>query len=267
MKRIFLFVIVSCFAGSAIAQKYEYGDPVSVTNSRDVRIGVVVAPTISWMKPTANKSDDRLYIVNSEGSKTGFMWGLMIDYFFAENYGISTGFQVNSTGGKIIAALNPNVIPPTVNNLVHEAYFDYRLQYLELPFGIKLLSDDLGKGVRVFGNIGISAGVVISKKANYEVTFTDGTSFNGKDSIRTVVGEKEKIQGTGITPALLSLNVGAGLEYPLSGKLRLYTGVFFNNGFAPDVTNPKDYDLDYKGNFTDANTRLNNIALRIGIFF
>lgn len=267
MKRILFFAISLTIAGTALAQKYEYGDPVSVTDGHKVRIGVSIAPSVSWMKPTANKSDDKLYVVNSEGSKGGFMWGMMIDYFFAENYGISTGFQVNSTGGKITATLNPNATPPTVNNLVQQAYFDYRLQYLELPFGLKLLSDDLGKGVRIFGNLGISAGVTISKKANYEVSFTDGTTFNGKDSIRTVVGDREKIKGTGITPALLSLNIGAGVEYPLTGKLSLYTGLFFNNGFAPDVTNPKDFDLDYKGNFTDANTRLNNVALRIGIFF
>lgn len=268
MKKVFLAIMGIGFITAAHAQRYEYGDPVAVTRNPDLRFGIALAPTISWMKPTSNRSDDRLYNVNSEGSEAGFMWGLMIDYFFADNYGISTGFQINNTGGKIAATINPNVQPPSVNNIVQEAYFNYNLQYLELPFGLKLLSDELDtKGIQVFGNIGISAGVVISKKASYDVTFTDGSDQAGRNIERTVHGDREKLQGTGITPALLSLNIGAGIEYPISGKMRLSTGIFFNNGFAPDVTNPKEYDLDYKGNFTDANTRLNNIALRIGIFF
>jgi len=46
--------------------------------------------------------------------------------------------------------------------------------------------------------------------------------------------------------------------------------LFFNNGFAPDATNPEKYDgsrLGYQGTFRDGNVRLNNFALRVGLFF
>ena len=69
---------------------------------------------------------------------------------------------------------------------------------------------------------------------------------------------------------MFQMNIGAGAEYPLNNKLRAYAGIFFNNGFAPDATNPQDFDEDklgYKGDFRDANTRLNNFALRLGLFF
>ncbi len=268
MKKILLAFIGCALGLSSFAQKYEYGDPVEVkTQSGGVlRFGVFIAPTMTWMKPTSGKSDDKLYLVNSEGSKAGFNWGLMADYFFSENYGISTGFKVNNCGGRITSTLNPNATPPVMTNLVKEAYFDYKLQYLELPFGIKLLSDQLPGGFRLFGDIGVAVSINVGKKADYEVTYTD-VNTSGVTTDYTVSSEKEKIQGTGITPVLLNLNVGGGIEYALTSKLSLYTGIFFNNGFAPDVTNPKEYDLDYKGKFDDATNRLNNVALRIGLFF
>jgi len=43
--------------------------------------------------------------------------------------------------------------------------------------------------------------------------------------------------------------------------------VFFNNGFAPDMTNPDKYELNYAGTFKDGHTRLNNFALRLGLYF
>jgi hypothetical protein len=85
--------------------------------------------------------------------------------------------------------------------------------------------------------------------------------------VKTAYGDREKLKGLGIAPVLLQMNIGGGIEIPVTDKMSIYTGLFFNNGFVPDVTNPKELDLDYKGRFSDGNVRLNNIALRLGMFF
>jgi len=270
MKKVLLIALLSAASIVANAQRYEYGPPQPMDGPEGdigrLRFGVFLAPTVSWLKPTANKSDDKLYIVNSEGSKAGFSWGLMMDYYFEPNYGIATGFSITSGGGKISTRLNPNVTPPYADNIVESTYFDYKLQYFDIPFALKLRTDELPGGIRLVGQLGISASFAVSKRADYEVTYTD-IDASGNTVEKTVKADKEKIEGTGITPVLMQLNIGAGVEYPITEKLSLYGSLFFNNGFAPDVTSPKDLDLDYKGKFSDGNTRLNNIALRIGIFF
>lgn len=274
MKKALVLSILVAISTFALAQTYEYGPAVPVKSGLDVgkmRFGLFVAPNISWMKPTASKSNDGLYLVNSEGSKLGYSWGLMADYFFSENYGIATGFQLNTTGGKIQANYNTNNtsnISP--NQLVKAAYFDYKLQYLEVPFGLKLMSDNLSGGIRVFGNIGVTLGINISKKVTYDVTYTDTMTSGGQlvTVDRNLTGENEKLKGgLSVTPVLLQMNLGAGIEYQITDKLSFYTGLFFNNGFTPDVTNPKEINMGYKGNFSDANTRLNNMSLRIGMYF
>lgn len=239
--------------------------PISAQDSYEsaqdqrLRFGVYVAPNISWMHATAGKSDDGQFAVTSNGSKLGYSWGIAAEYFFAENYGLATGFQLTTTGGQM---RTENVDPVLAPRTVRETDFSYTAQYLEIPFGLKLRSDEFGK-VRFFGQIGLSLGVNIGKKADYTVVYRDDANVE-----QTLTGNKEKLVGSlTMAPAMLQMNVGAGVEYSVGGKMALYTGVFFNNGFLPDATRPDKFALGYDGVFTDGNTRLNNVALRIGLFF
>lgn len=271
MKRFLVLVLAGvCLSTIAKSQQYEYERPsrgrAPKVYDNNFRFGVFVAPNISWLKPTANKSDDKLYLVSSQGNKLGYSWGLMIDYPFAENYGFSTGFQITSTGGKILATENLNTTQPNTINRVKSADFDYRLQFLELPFALKLRSDELSSGIHVFGQMGLSLGINLSKKASYDVVYTD--TMAGQIVEKSVSERNEKIFGSlSIPPAMIALNLGGGIEYPISEKMNFYLGLFFTNNFAPDATNPNRLDLDYKGKFSDGNVRLNNFALRVGLFF
>jgi hypothetical protein len=228
-----------------------------------LRFGAFISPNISWMKPTASTSDDGKFGVINNGTKLGFTYGLMADYFFAPNYGLVTGLQITSTGGKIIAT---NVDQSKANSKVLKADFDYRLQYLEIPLALKLRTDEIG-GFRFFGQLGVSLGVNLSKKADYKVSYYDANAAQ-----RDTSGTKIKLTGdlANIAPIMFQMNIGAGAEYPVTNKLKFYVGLFFNNGFAPDATHPDGFEesrLGYQGTFKDGNTRLNNFALRVGLFF
>jgi hypothetical protein len=262
MKRILLVFPLILSLTAAKAQNYEVIDDRPHIDVRQLRFGAYFAPNVSWMKATSAKTDNGVYRVRSNGSRVGYTWGLMMDYFFADNYGISTGFQINNTGGSIRTT---RLETDSVANTVYNSDFKYSLQYLEIPFQLKLLSDPIASAndLRVFGQIGLTAGFNIGKKATYEVGYT-----NSYGEYRTIEGDKEKLAGSfTIAPFLLQLNVGAGIEKPISEKMAFYFGLFFNNAFLPDVTNPNEYDLDYNGKFSDGNIRLNSFAFRLGLFF
>lgn len=226
--------------------------------SRKIRFGVYIAPTLSWMKPTTAKTGDGLYAPKNNGSKMGFTYGLMAEYKFADNYMIVTGLQINMTGGNIVSDYKGT----ETKRIVKHADFNYRLNYLEVPAALKLRTDIIS-GFRFFGQFGITTGINIAKKGTYTVDYSDE---NG--TAKTATGENEKIKGSlAIAPIIFSMNIGGGIEYPLSDKLAAYGGIFFNNGFAPDATSPGKYSMGYGLPFQDANTRLNNFALRIGLFF
>ena len=231
-------------------------------DSKKFRFGVYVAPTMAWMKPTTDKTDDGRYAPTSEGSKIGFTYGLMAEYHFAENYAFVTGLQVNMDGGKVntkyLGTENPK------KSVVDNANFNYRLNYLEIPLALKLRTDMIS-GFRFFGQLGLTTGFNIAKKATYDVKY-----FDGSGAAVAMKGENEKIKGNlAIAPVMFTMNIGAGAEYPLNDKLAAYVGIFFNNGFAPDATNPASYKMfkDINADVKDGNTRLNNFALRLGLFF
>lgn len=229
------------------------------TSDKKIRFGAFIAPTLSWMRPTANKSDNGEYATSNAGSKVGFTYGLMAEYNFADNYSFVTGLQVNMAGGKIDA--NRDIAPSDSSYFLNSASFDYKLQYLEIPLALKMKTNEIS-GFKFFGQIGITPSFLIAKKANYNVVINE---FNNQTSFKD---ENVKLKGTlAVSPILFQMNIGVGAEYPFSDQLSGYVGIFFNNGFAPDVTNPNKYDLPYKASFKDGNVRLNNFALRLGLFF
>ena len=255
MKQVKCFTLSALFLFSGASVLAQTSSNI---DSRQIRFGVYISPTLSWMKPTTSKTGDGLYEPKSNGSKIGFTYGVMAEYNISENYAIVTGLQVNMTGGKIVSDYSG-----TANsNVVTATDFNYRLNYLEIPAALKLRTDVIS-GFRFFGQLGLTTGINIAKKATYTVNYLDGAR-----NAKTAMGSNEKIKGTlAIAPVIFSMNIGAGVEYPLNDKLAAYGGIFFNNGFAPDATNPSKYNMDYNLPFQDANTRLNNFALRIGLFF
>ncbi len=279
MNKFFLsFLIFFSCANLASAQKYVYEDvtsePAASKTKRshsevdidvnNLRFGAFFAPSLAWMHPVTSTSEDGHYHVSSQGSRSGYSWGLIAEYYFAQNYGIATGFNVTLDGGKIASTANTNKVDTTAINTVINSTINYKLQYLEIPFALKLRSDELPKtGMRVFGQIGLTAALNISKKATYDIEYKDQ---NGNSQL--VSGTNETLKGTLATaPIMIQLNVGGGIEYPITEKLYFFTALFFNNGFLPSAINPQNYDLGYKGSFTNPNTRLNSFSLRIGLFF
>ena len=228
-----------------------------------LRFGAYFAPNISWLHPTSSKSDDGHYTVSSDGGKFGYSWGLMADYYFAENYGISTGFNLNTSGGKIISNATSKV-DTTKASTVKSSNFDYTLQYLEIPLALKLRSDAINNnGLRIFGQIGLTLGINISRKVDYTVEYNDASA-----NAQVATGSNEKLKGTlAVPPVMLQMNLGMGIEYPIKEKLSFYFGMFFNNGFLPDAISPENYSMGYNGSFSGTNTRLNSFAFRFGLFF
>lgn len=259
MKKLILIAALSagCF-GNATAQT-ETADVAGVGNNtsdlfRRLRFGAYVAPTLSWMKPTATKDGDRTQ--QSGGKKVGLTYGLLADYYFADNYALATGLQINSTGG-IIQTTNPKA----ANGEVLKSNVDYSLQFLEIPVALKLKTDRMGK-FSFFGQAGLTMAINISKKATYEVVQKRATA----DTVFKA-DAKEKLKGSvgNIIPVLFQMNIGVGTQYAIGPKLDAYIGIFFNNGFAPNVTDPTKFSNFPQ--FSDGSTRLNNFALRMGLYF
>lgn len=168
----------------------------------DTRFTFVLSPQISWIKSDMDK-------VDNGGSKMGYNFGLLVDYFFGDNYAITSGLTINTTGGKLEYLSSGN-------NTV-EARQRYNLRYIEIPMGLKLRSEDL-KRMNIYGRFGLSPQLNIMAKDNDD---------NG-------ISDEVKLLDLGY-------HIGGGIEYSVGGKNALVFGLLFNNGFM-DITSSSYHD-------------------------
>lgn len=274
MKNLLLTAcLIAGFTSATKAQGVNYSPSSSSygIDTKPLRFGAYLAPTMAWMTSTSKTDGDKNYAVSNDGSKVGFMYGLIMEYYFQPNYAFVTGLQMNMGGGKMSMA---RLATTAEKSTIQKASFDYSISLIEIPVALKLRTNPIGD-LRFFGQAGVTLGIRTAKKASYQLTYFDENAVS-----QNVSKEKDKLGSVaslkpGFSPVNFQMNIGLGIEYPLSQGLAAYAGVFFNNGFVPDMTNPSNYALynttnqkiDVNSTFADGNVRFNNIALRLGIFF
>ncbi len=188
------------------------------------RFSFLLSPQMSWMK------SDHI-AVNSNGHVFGYNFGIVYDRFFDENYAFSTGVVINSTGGKL--TYRDNVMADIGGEQIEVADLDYKLKYIEIPFGLKLLTNDFRRS-RFYGEMGLFM--------QFNIKARDG---NGKS-----LNEEVNLFDMGY-------HIGGGMEYSLGGTTWLMFGIRYNSGFV-DVTD---------NSTIDDKTNLQRLEFRFGVIF
>ena len=203
--------------------------------------GVKASPSLAWLR-----SDTKGYA--SDGSKFGFSYGLITDFNFASKYAFSTGVDITYRGGKFKTVQE---LKDIVNkDSVISTSASYVLQYLEIPITLKLKTNEIGS-VTYYVQVGVAPGINIRARKNYE----SSTQTTVSGIPQTINAEENKLDAQSEINSLnLSMIIGGGVEYTLSGQTVLVGGIQFNNGFL-DV-----FDGDPKVNS-------NYLALTLGILF
>ncbi|MCD4834151.1 MAG: PorT family protein [Bacteroidales bacterium] len=198
--------------------------------SQSTRFTVFVDPQFSWM------SSD-IKTVESDGSKFGVNIGLNLDKFFAPNYALMTGISIDNTGGNLTFEDDKKIkISGTDTTLNPGSTVHYKLQYINIPLGLKLKTNEIGY-LTFFTHLGINGGINI--KATGEVDDFELDSEN--------ISEEIKLFNLGYY-------IGAGAEYSIGGNSAIILGLTYTNGFI-DITDDSD------------KVTLGNFAIRIGILF
>ena len=128
-----------------------------------ISFGVHADPMICWFG-----SDNS--IVTNKGSRPGFNFGVSFNKYFAPNYSFSTGLNLMSTSGRLVNSdttkfdLLYGNTTKTVTVLPRESVV-YRIQYLSVPLGLKLQTNQIGY-ITYFTDLGIDPKVVIGGKAD-----------------------------------------------------------------------------------------------------
>jgi hypothetical protein len=204
--------------------------------AQKISFGVYADPVISWFS-----SDNKATL--NDGARAGFNFGVTFNKYFADNYAFSTGINLLNAGGRLINNSNDTLIM-TFNNLSGSVLpgkpVVYRVQYLSIPLGLKLKSNQIGY-ITFFADLGIDLRFVVGGKADIPPVIKGEAAMN----------ELKKIN--------LGYHVMGGIEYSLGGTTALVLGLGYENNFL-DVTK------DIKPQPADK-IKQNILKLRVGINF
>lgn len=105
-------------------------------------------------------------IVDTE-NRVSLNWGFMGNFYFVENYGLSTGFNIINQKGGYDYLHNTD----TISSALH---CDIKVQYLEIPLGFAMRTEKLGD-FRIFSDISYGLGICINSN-----------DFEYKDDLRKI---------------------------------------------------------------------------------
>ena len=269
---------------------------VLYVQAQGFKFGVHVDPMISLMASNDKKN------VAPNGANMAFGFGVEMEYYFSdgENYAFTFGgnFALNKggklnyeDGGKIFMrseldnemyidnrtniSANVSQTPGTELPLVAGTNVRYNINYIEVPFGLKLRTNELGQSyLRAFFHLPIvTVGVPVSARGTVDAPRTTGSVTPPPGYYTPEISKGENIYKD-INFLQLSLGTGAGVESSPNedGGLRLVGGFYYNYGFIDTVKKNQLYDditdpnaPTFKEN--KARTGFHNIGLRIGIIF
>lgn len=277
LKKISLLAILLVSFATAQAQNFKFG--------------VHAAPVISLLGSDYKQ-------VTGDGVNVGLGVGVEVEYYFGggENYALTFGldFALNKGGSLLykyggtimpLSELDRNTFEDISGNNPSDGFgidmtagtkINYGVNYLELPIGLKLRTNELGGSyLRAFFHLPIvKVGIPVSASARIfnatGVTDTIGFAIEEGNS-----PSREPNVYKDITPVQFSIGLGAGVEYApnADGGLRLFAGIYYDTGLI-DVTNGftgNDVKLREPNSSVEVNRNptnmLHNIALRLGVTF
>jgi hypothetical protein len=222
MKRYARFLVpVLMMTGFAVAQ-----------GQSPIRFNVHLSPQFNWL---SSSDQDK---IDPDGSNFHLHAGIQMDYFFAKNYAFIIGFGINNLGGKLAYKDSVTykgdgqdvVVPP-------DSRVKMNLQYLDVPVGLKLKTEELG-----YGTFFLQLGLNPMFNVNAHITSDE-------------LGYDKKSIKESVNLFALGYHVGAGIEYRLGGNTALIGGVRWTSG----LTNVTEND--------GSTITTNAISIDLGILF
>ena len=213
--------------------------------------GFKLGPGFDWTGSTTGAA-------KSEGMRTGFGVGVVAEYYFADNYAIVTGVNVNMNRGHY-SFDNGRMVMGADSVQVLETYpVDryFKSTVYEIPLMLKMMTNELGNlPLRAYAQVG--AGIGYAQKVKV------------KDRYLDVVGDEYVASNKEFSNLRASMKIGACAQYAIDESTRIFAGLYFSHDFINNINyiTPNYYGNYYENgeDIADREVKLNMLQNRIGL--
>lgn len=225
---------------------------------KSFRFGFQTSPSWSWLRTNDRK-------IEGTSSNWGVKLGALGEFYFADNYAITTGlgFGFNQGGSlqngysrwKPWDPQNTDLSEIASDTFLVNAKLHYRVNYVEIPIGLKMRGgSNEDSRIKFYAELPVfTLGFVT--KATGDIRGTNTQDINDIDI-------REEVKGLS-----LSWGLGGGIEYEIATNATIVAGLAYQKQFT-DVTR-NGFVEKTAGNWVkeDSKATFGNIALKIGVFF
>ena len=195
MKQIFTFLLLFTFATKCFSI------------SDKIRLGLQFSPGIAWSKPFGSE-------IKEGKPRFGANYGFMIEYWFAKNYGFTSGLNGAYDGCNISGRAAFENIGNVKVRSVNERYV---FSYIEIPAYLKLKTNDIKGGkFSVWGQVGFAINLTVSARATYSdsIPTSNGNILIDKENVLKRNNEvAQSISGFWTNFFDIRVGAGGGVEY------------------------------------------------------
>jgi hypothetical protein len=183
----------------------------NISAQEKITFGVHADPVISWFSSDIKE-------LRNDGARAGFNFGLTFNKYFTPNYSFSTGISIINAGGTLTSSQATTLeFTNFTSNVAAGDQVIYKIQYLAIPLGLKLQTNQIGY-LTFFTDLGLDPKIVIGSKCDIPS-----------------ISIKAENAANEINSFNLSYHITAGVEYSLGGTTALVLGLNFDNNFL-DIT-------------------------------
>jgi hypothetical protein len=218
MKRSGLYCIALLLLISLIGQAQE---------TKPYRFGLKIGPNINWLNPDAEG-------YTADGTEVGFSWGFISDFTMADNYFLSTGFNLQYNNGSLIFPYKEEGIDTT--GQLHRKY---------------VISN-----FAIFGQIGLTGDIRISAKGKdvFEYPDESGAVITTPERETSITDNINMFKGAFV--------VGGGAEYFIDKSTSLVISINYNNGLTNVLSGNNTVDPTIK-----ERAQLHYLEFNVGVIF
>lgn len=237
MKKILFALALSLGAATAAQAQVEIGLKITPSLGFQRANGSVTIPF-----PVGNDLSNTVKSeISPDGARVHFGGGLVIDYFFGENYAFNTGIELVGKGGIVKLTTTPG-------GAVQSAKFG--LQYLQVPLAIKLFTNEVAPDTRVYFLVGGQLGALV------------GANIDGKKTVPVPGSTDDRKASKNFNTFDAGAQVGAGAELQLGKSTKAFGGLSYQHGLLNII------DKSYGGfNSTAFTVKNSGVNLDLGLKF
>ena len=205
--------------------------------------GFKLGPGFDWTGSTTGAA-------NNEGLRTGFGVGVMAEYYFAENYAIVSGINVNMNRGHY--SFENARMDSTAGVVKFPVDRYYKSTVYEIPLMLKMMTNELGNlPLRAYAQVGAGIGYAQRVKVQDDQA-TDWVATNKEYSNLRA-----------------SMKFGLGAQYAIDQSTRVFASLYFSHDFINNINSiaPNHYKFYFENGekIGERETKLNVLQNRIGI--